>query len=138
MKIVFPLLLIASCCFSGFAQKVVKYELDSLVKLDSAAAILNDPEKGKISLSPQIQAELGFGSSQKTPSTLSIRGIHSDGFVAFYYREELVFFMNYYHENSRMGSCGDIEIENFYRIEKGKITQTWHFEWRLCVTNTRL
>jgi hypothetical protein len=75
MKIVVIFFFLISC-LSLTAQKVVKYELDSLEKLDRITAMLNGLKNEKTALSSQIQAELSGGAYKRPAPTFAFNGIN--------------------------------------------------------------
>lgn len=117
--------------FSGYSktQTIHKIELDSLTEISNL--LKKFQEEGRKSMKwKQSTFDIGhvIGNKKKKTSTLTQNFINKNQWYAFYFKNELVFAYQEYSENSRMGSCGDIDIYNYYFIKDKKFSNVFHFE----------
>ena len=117
--------------FAGYskAQTIHKIDLDSLSQITS----FKNKMIGESIKSEQMeQKDFAIGhliaNKKKKTSGSTQNFLNQNQWYAFYFKNELVFAFQQYHENSRMGSCGDIDIYNYYFIEGKKFTNVFHFE----------
>lgn len=111
------------------AQTINKIKLDSLTEIVALQQKFKD-EGTKSKDWQQSTFEIGnlISNKKKNISIVTQSFLNMNQWFAFYYKNELVFAYQEYHENSRMGSCGDINIYNYYFIEDKKFTAVYHFE----------
>lgn len=117
--------------FAGYskAQTIHKIDLDSLTEISNL--LKKFKEEGTKSMKwQQSTFDIGhlIANKKKQTSGLTQNFLNQNLWYAFYFKNELVFAFQQYHENSRMGSCGDIDIYNYYFIENKKFSSVFHFE----------
>jgi len=126
------ILLIASVFvyFSSSTQTIRKIELDSInlvEKLEHKFMLESKKSQNLTQDDFKINHLINKQQAIKTTnSTLFINNQHN--WFLFYHKKQLIFAYNEYWENSRMGSCGDISIHNYYFIKNNQFTSKWHFE----------
>lgn len=122
------LIFLAFIAGTSKAQTINKIKLDSLTEIVALQQKFKD-EGTKSMMWQQSSFDIEHLKGKDKKTTGIERFFYfPDSWYAYYYNETLVFAYHEYMENSRMGSCGDIRIYDYYFIEDKKFLNVYHFE----------